>query len=195
MEMNTLTMWIVAAGFCGLLALTKACSVDNGEFITTIVVEEETEIGSVVAGLHFDYPELVMRVVVIDSNPYFDYLPANNSFVVKARIDVDEGLSTVQRMTLMCQPKNGPQLEIEVELELLDINDFTPEFTLEEYTFFISEAAIEDTQIAVLEARDRDIKNVYVEYELLATPYSALQNEHSKSNHTGCELVTKKLCG
>lgn len=62
--------------------------------------------------LDLDNPQSIESIVVSDSNPYFDYLPANHSFVVKARIDIDRGLNTVQTMTLECKTLNGPTFNV-----------------------------------------------------------------------------------
>ena len=68
--------------------------------------------GSVVGRLNFDNPEQVSSVEVIDSNPYFDFDPSNNTFTVKKRIDIDQGLNTLQLMILECTPTAGPKLEV-----------------------------------------------------------------------------------
>lgn len=69
-------------------------------------------IGSVVGRLNFDSPEQVSSVTVVDSNPYFEFNPSDNTFTVKKRIDIDQGLNTLQLMILECMPTNGPTLEV-----------------------------------------------------------------------------------
>lgn len=77
--------------------------------------------GSVVGSLNFDNPGSVQAVTVVDSNPYFEFNAADKTFTVKKRIDIDQGLNTIQLMILECTPMSGPKLEVRQEIELIAI--------------------------------------------------------------------------
>lgn len=62
--------------------------------------------------LHFLLPDSVASVATVDSNAYFEYVPSNNSFIVKSRIDVDRGLNMVQLMILECTRTDGLKLPV-----------------------------------------------------------------------------------
>ncbi|KAF6037695.1 GPRSTN [Bugula neritina] len=168
-------LWIISFYLCCILRPSSTCEVDGGAFFTTITVNEETEIGTVVGSLNFVNPESIAKVEVVDPNPYFDYISSNNSLVVTSRIDMDQGLNPLQLMILECMNTNGPTLEIEVEFELKDVNDFAPTFKpTNQYSASISEAAIIGTQISLVEADDDDIKNAFIIYELQTSEHSSL---------------------
>lgn len=53
-----------------------------------------------------------MSISVVDDSRYFRYNFTADQFYVESRIDIDEGLQSVQTMLLLCQPKQGPSLEV-----------------------------------------------------------------------------------
>ena len=52
------------------------------------------------------------RIEIVEDSPFFMYNFTADSFVVKARIDVDRGLDPLQLMIINCVPVAGPELEV-----------------------------------------------------------------------------------
>ncbi|XP_067945156.1 protocadherin-19-like [Watersipora subatra] len=164
---------IIAVLVLAQIPLTDGCSVDGGKFIQVVEVEEEMAVDTSVGRLKLDNPERVRKLVLEEPNSYIDLVLDNfgkeASFIISQRIDIDRsGLNRLQTMSIACVDIDGVNLEIDIEFELADTNDLAPVFQpSNHYNFSFDESMPVGRQIGVVNAKDDDIDNYFVTYDLL----------------------------
>ncbi|KFO19357.1 Protocadherin gamma-A1 [Fukomys damarensis] len=167
------TVFMLLCLFLGLLLEARAGSI-------LYSVPEETEKGSFVGNIAKDLGlqplELVKRGVRIVSKgrtQLFSLNPRSGSLVTAGRIDREELCAQSARCLVNFNILVEDEMKLfPVEVEIIDINDNTPQFQLEELEFKMNEITPPGTRIPLPFGQDPDVgMNSLQRYQLSSNPH------------------------
>ncbi|XP_056667397.1 protocadherin alpha-3 isoform X22 [Monodelphis domestica] len=182
------------------LLLFTFCEVGSGQVHYSVTEEAKhgTFVGRIAQDLGLEVGELVSRLFRVVSTNRRDYLEVNAQngiLFVNSRIDREE----------LCDrnPVCGIHLEVivdkplqvfHVEVEIKDINDNPPTFSLREKNLFIPESRVLDSLFPLEGASDADIGvNSVLTYRLSPNDYFTLDMQINDEQIKPLGLVLKKL--
>ena len=131
--------------------------------VVNITIPEDTPTGFVILeGINATDADHGLNALVrfyITSGDVTDSFSINNltgEVIVSGELDREQGASIT--LTIAARDQGQPPLQdtIEIKVFLLDINDYTPQFTEESYDVFVNENSAVDTSIFRFEAKDLD---------------------------------------
>ncbi|XP_057177572.1 protocadherin alpha-C2-like isoform X2 [Triplophysa rosa] len=173
------------------------CGLALGQIRYSVPEESEsgTIVGDIAQELGLDNRKLSTRKIKVTSNSgkrYVDY--KNGNLLVNERIDRETlcDSSTVCVLNLEVLLEN-PSEEHNVEVEITDVNDNTPQFPRDEYQLEITESALPGSRFPIEHAQDPDIGTNSVRlYRLSPNEHFALDSNKPSLNTKHIELVLKK---
>uniref|UniRef100_A0A5F8GK38 Cadherin domain-containing protein n=1 Tax=Monodelphis domestica TaxID=13616 RepID=A0A5F8GK38_MONDO len=190
-ERNRLSHWLLLFTFCevgsGQVHYSVTEEAKHGTFVGRIAQDLGLEVGELVSRL--------FRVVSTNRRDYLEVNAQNGILFVNSRIDREE----------LCDrnPVCGIHLEVivdkplqvfHVEVEIKDINDNPPTFSLREKNLFIPESRVLDSLFPLEGASDADIGvNSVLTYRLSPNDYFTLDMQINDEQIKPLGLVLKKL--
>nr|XP_054345291.1 protocadherin gamma-A1 [Pongo pygmaeus] len=181
-----------------LLCLSLELLLEAGAGNIHYSVPEETDKGSFVGNIAKDLglqpQELADRGVRIVSRgrmPLFALSPRSSSLITAGRIDREElcaqSLPCLVSFNILVEDK---MKLFPVEVEIIDINDNTPQFQLEELEFKMNEITTPGTRISLPFGQDLDVgMNSLQNYQLSSNPHFSLDVQHGADGHQHPEMV------
>ncbi|XP_013367617.1 PREDICTED: protocadherin gamma-A1-like isoform X2 [Chinchilla lanigera] len=188
---NCCTVLMLLCLFLGLLLEARA-----GDILYS--VPEETEKGSFVGDIGKDLGlqplELAKRGVRIVSRgrkQLFSLNPRSGSLVTAGRIDREELCAQSARCLVNFNILVEDEMKLfSVEVEIIDINDNTPQFQLEELEFKMSEITPPGTRISLPFGQDLDVGiNSLQRYQLSSNPHFSLDVQQGTDGLQPPEMV------
>lgn len=181
------------------LLIFLLCGLTNGQIHYSIPEELENGalVGDVVRDLGLDLGKLSnrrMRVTPDSGRRYFTINHKTGKLVVSDRIDRE----TVCEFSGTCLRKLEVVLENplevhNVEVEILDVNDNSPQFPRDEYQLEVSESALTTSRFHIEGAQDADDgSNSVKQYRLGPNDHLTLDSIKPFSNNKHIELILKK---
>ncbi|XP_056667400.1 protocadherin alpha-4 isoform X25 [Monodelphis domestica] len=184
---------------CSFLFHT-AWEVGSGQVHYSVSEEAKhgTFVGRIAQDLGLDVGDVVMRLFRVVSKGRRDYLEVNRQngiLFVNSRIDREElcGRNPVCRIHLEVIVDKPVQV-FHVEVEIKDINDNPPVFSVTQKNLFISESSPLDSRFPLEGAWDEDIgENALLTYNLSPNEYFALDVKKKDEKMNSLTLVLKKV--
>ncbi|XP_030648237.1 protocadherin alpha-C2-like isoform X1 [Chanos chanos] len=182
-----------------LLVFLLFCGLAFGQIRFSIPEELETGaiVGDLVQNLGLDIRKLsTRRIKVTSSNGkrYVDVNPKNGKLFVNERIDRESLCDVSSTCLLNFEVLVENPLEVHnVEVEITDANDNTPQFPRDEYQLEITESALPGSRFPIEHAQDPDLGSNSVRlYRLSPNEHFALDSNKPSLNTKHVELVLKK---
>nr|XP_045250899.1 protocadherin gamma-A1 isoform X20 [Macaca fascicularis] len=183
-----------------LLCLSLELLLEAGAGNIHYSVPEETDKGSFVGNIAKDLglqpQELADRGVRIVSRgrmPLFALNPRSGSLITAGRIDREE--LCAQRMPCLVSFNILVEDKMKlfpVEVEIIDINDNTPQFQLEELEFKMNEITTPGTRISLPFGQDLDVGvNSLQSYQLSSNPHFSLDVQQGADGPQHPEMVLR----
>ncbi|KAM9064825.1 protocadherin alpha-3-like [Sarcophilus harrisii] len=177
-----------------------AWEVGSGQVHYSVLEEAKhgTFVGRIAQDLGLEVGELVSRLFRMVSKGRRDYLEVNvqnGILFVNSRIDREElcGRSPVCSIHLEVIVDKPLQV-FHVEVEIKDINDNPPVFSLRQKNLFISESSPLDSRFSLEGALDEDIgENALLTYNLNPNEYFTLYVKKKEEQMNSLKLVLKKV--
>ncbi|KAF4015172.1 hypothetical protein G4228_006337 [Cervus hanglu yarkandensis] len=161
-------------------------------------VSEETDkgffVGNIAKDLGLQPQELMERGVRIVSRgrkQLFALNPRSGSLVTAGRIDREELCAQSARCLVSFSVLVEDKMKLfPVEVEIIDINDNTPEFQLEEVQFKMNEITAPGTRIPLPSGQDLDVgMNSLQSYQLSSNPHFSLDAQQGSDGSQQPEMV------
>ncbi|XP_037403072.1 protocadherin alpha-2-like isoform X43 [Pygocentrus nattereri] len=159
-------------------------------------VKKGTVVGNIAKDLNLDVQELQSRLfqVVAGSNKrYFEVNLKTGALFVNDRLDREELCEAKQRCSLNIEAMaQNPLTLYRVEVNIVDINDNSPVFSIETLVLNITENVLPGDRFSLPLARDMDVgTNAVKSYKLSANEYFSLDVQ-SSGEGVSAELVLQK---
>ncbi|KAH0618106.1 hypothetical protein JD844_017090 [Phrynosoma platyrhinos] len=156
-----------------------------------------TFVGRIAQDLGLEVSELVPRMFRMESQGHRDYFEVNvqnGVLFVNSRIDREELCGKIPICTIHLEVIVEKPLRIfHVEVEIKDINDNAPSFSVNQLTLLISEATAYGSRFSLETASDADIgKNALIEYKISPSECFVLDTQNNQGKSMLLELVLKK---
>ncbi|XP_068960327.1 protocadherin alpha-3-like [Petaurus breviceps papuanus] len=182
------------------LLLHTAWEVGNGQVHYSVLEEAKhgTFVGRIAQDLGLEVGELVSRLFRMVSKGRRDYLEVNvqnGILFVNSRIDREElcGRNPVCSIHLEVIVEKPLQV-FHVEVEIKDINDSPPMFSVRQKNLFISESSPLESRFPLEGALDADIgENALLTYSLNPNEYFTLDVKKKDEKMNSLKLVLKKV--
>ncbi|XP_011795097.1 PREDICTED: protocadherin gamma-A1 [Colobus angolensis palliatus] len=183
-----------------LLCLSLELLLEAGAGNIHYSVLEETDKGSFVGNIAKDLglqpQELADRGVRIVSRgrmPLFALNPRSGSLITAGRIDREElcaqSMPCLMSFNILVEDK---MKLFPVEVEIIDINDNTPQFQLEELEFKMNEITTPGTRISLPFGQDLDVGvNSLQSYQLSSNPHFSLDVQQGANGPQHPEMVLR----
>ncbi|XP_016340180.1 protocadherin alpha-C2-like isoform X2 [Sinocyclocheilus anshuiensis] len=179
------------------LLLLLFCGLALGQIRYSVPEESEsgTIVGDIAQDLGLDIRKLPTRKIKVTSDSgkrYVDH--KNGKLLVNERIDretlCDTSAACVLNLEVLLE---DPNEDHNVEVEITDVNDHTPQFPRDEYQLEITESALPGSRFPIEHAQDPDIGTNSVRlYRLSPNEHFALDSNKPSLNTKHIELVLKK---
>ncbi|XP_059201777.1 protocadherin alpha-2-like isoform X8 [Centropristis striata] len=160
-------------------------------------VNKGTVVGNIAKDLNVNVQELEtrdLRVVSTYSKKYFDVNLRTGNLFVDERIDREELCPNVVKCSLKIQAVlNNPMTAHRIEVNVLDINDNSPDFIEKTYSLNISESSLTGERYLLPVAEDADIgSNSVKSYKLSQNEHFSLDVQSGGEHGVSAELVLQK---
>nr|XP_020655034.1 protocadherin alpha-2-like isoform X4 [Pogona vitticeps] len=182
-----------------LVLLHTAWEMGSGQLQYSVPEESQhgTFVGRIAQDLGLEVEELVPRMFRMESEDQKDYFEVNvqnGILFVNSRIDREELCGKSPFCAIHLQLIVDKPLEVfHVEVEIKDINDNAPSFSVNQLNFFLSEATAYGSRFPLKSASDADIgKNALIEYKISSNEYFVLDTQNKQGKNVLLELVLKK---
>ncbi|XP_061007539.1 protocadherin gamma-A1 isoform X27 [Dama dama] len=161
-------------------------------------VSEETDkgffVGNIAKDLGLQPQELMesgVRIVSRGRKQLFALNPRSGSLVTAGRIDREELCAQSARCLVSFSVLVEDKMKLfPVEVEIIDINDNTPEFQLEEVEFKMNEITAPGTRIPLPSGQDLDVgMNSLQSYQLSSNPHFSLDAQQGSDGSQKPEMV------
>ncbi|KAM5169152.1 protocadherin gamma-A1 [Callospermophilus lateralis] len=179
---------------CLFLELLLAASARN----ILYSVPEETDKGSFVGNIAKDLgleprelAERRVRIVSRGRTQLFSLNPRSGSLVTAGRIDREELCAQSARCLVSFNILVEDEMKLfPIEVEIIDINDNTPQFQFEELEFKMNEITTPGTRIPLPFGQDLDVgMNSLQSYQLSYNPHFSLDVQHGPDGPQHPEMV------
>ncbi|XP_053893202.1 protocadherin alpha-8-like isoform X5 [Malaclemys terrapin pileata] len=182
-----------------LVLLHTAWEVGSGQVRYSVPEESKhgTFVGRLAQDLGLEVAELVPRMFRMVSNgrrDYFEVNLQNGVLFVNSRVDREElcGQSPLCAIDLEVIV-DKPLRIFHVEVEIQDINDNAPVFSINELNLFISESRLPGSRFPLEGASDADIgSNSLLTYKLSPSEHFTLDVQKKNDKSKSAELVLRK---
>ncbi|XP_042317570.1 protocadherin alpha-13-like [Sceloporus undulatus] len=182
-----------------LVLLHTAWEMGSGQLHYSVPEESQhgTFVGRIAQDLGLEVSELVPRMFRMESQgdgDYFEVNVQNGVLFVNSRIDREELCGKISVCIIHLEVIVEKPLRIfHVEVEIKDINDNAPSFSVNQLTFFISEATAYGSRFSLESASDADIgKNALIEYKISPSECFVIDTQNNQGKSMLLELVLKK---
>ncbi|XP_053179579.1 protocadherin alpha-3-like [Scomber japonicus] len=160
-------------------------------------VNKGTVVGNIAKDLNINVQDLEtrdLRIVSSDSKKYFEVNLRTGNLFVDERIDREELCPNVVKCSLKIQAVlNNPMTAHRIEVNVLDINDNSPDFVERAYTLNISESSLTGERYFLPVAVDADIgSNTVKTYKLSQNEHFSLDVQSGGEHGVSAELVLQK---
>ncbi|XP_028383467.2 protocadherin alpha-11 isoform X10 [Phyllostomus discolor] len=186
---------------CLLLSLLLLASWETGSGQVHYSVPEEakhgTFVGRIAQDLGLELTELVPRLFRVASEDYGDLLEVNlqnGILFVNSRIDREELCGRSAECSIHLEVVVERPLQVfHVEVEVKDINDNPPVFSLKEQKLLISESKQPDSRFPLEGASDADVgENALLTYSLSQNEFFSLELPTNSKQTNRLSLALKK---
>ncbi|XP_063731805.1 protocadherin alpha-2-like isoform X9 [Eleginops maclovinus] len=160
-------------------------------------VNKGTVVGNIAKDLNLNVQDLEtrdLRIVSSYSKKYVDVNLRTGNLVVDERINREELCPHTAQCSLRIQAVlNNPMNVHRIEINILDINDNSPEFIEQTYSLNISESMSPGERYLIPIAEDADIgSNTVKSYKLSQNAYFSLDMQSAGEDGVSAELVLQK---
>ncbi|XP_063731806.1 protocadherin alpha-2-like isoform X10 [Eleginops maclovinus] len=160
-------------------------------------VNKGTVVGNIAKDLNLNVQDLEtrdLRIVSSYSKKYFDVILRTGNLVVDERINREELCPHTAQCSLRIQAVlNNPMNVHRIEINILDVNDNSPEFIERTYSLNISESTSPGERYLLPIAEDADIgSNTVKSYKLSQNEYFSLDVQSAGEDGVSAELVLQK---
>ncbi|XP_006891272.1 PREDICTED: protocadherin gamma-A1 [Elephantulus edwardii] len=169
---------------------------------TRYSVPEETDKGSLVGNIAKDLgiqpqelAERGVRIVSRGKTQFFALNPRSGTLVTAGRIDREELCAQSARCLVNFNILLKDQMKLfPVEVEIIDINDNTPQFQIEELEVKMNEITTVGTRIPLPSGQDLDVgMNSLQSYQLSINPHFSLDVQQGADGPQNPEMVLQSL--
>ncbi|XP_046901957.1 protocadherin alpha-2-like [Hypomesus transpacificus] len=160
-------------------------------------VNKGAAVGNIAKDLNLNVQELESRmfqVVSESSKKYFDVNLKSGVLFVNERIDREEICGTSEKCSLSLQAiVQNPMSIFRVEINILDINDNAPSFSVNSLTLNITENTVAGERLFLPVAEDADVgSNSVKTYKLSPNEHFSLDVQSGGEQSVSAELVLQK---
>uniref|UniRef100_A0A3P9MV21 Cadherin domain-containing protein n=1 Tax=Poecilia reticulata TaxID=8081 RepID=A0A3P9MV21_POERE len=179
-----------------LLCLCE-CGASHLSYTISEEVNKGTLLANIAKDLNVDVQELEDRdlnILSSNSKKYFDVNLGTGDIFVNDRIDREELCSNTERCSLRIQAVLlNPMVVHRIEVNVLDINDNSPDFNENLYFLNISESVSPGERFLLPVAEDADMGNYAVKsYKLDKNQHFSLDVQSTGEDGLSAELVLEK---
>ncbi|XP_027864595.1 protocadherin alpha-3-like [Xiphophorus couchianus] len=182
--------WIVLLCLC-------ECNASHLSYTISEEVNKGALLANIAKDLNINVQELEdrgLRILSSDSKKYFDVNLATGNIFVNDRIDREELCSNAERCSLRIQAVLlNPMVVHRIEVNVLDINDNSPDFNEHLYFLNISESVSPGERFLLPVAEDADVGSYAVKsYKLDKNEHFSLDVQSAGEDGLSAELVLQK---
>uniref|UniRef100_A0A8C9UQI6 Cadherin domain-containing protein n=1 Tax=Spermophilus dauricus TaxID=99837 RepID=A0A8C9UQI6_SPEDA len=179
---------------CLFLELLLAASARNILYSVPEETDKGSFVGNIAKDLGLEPQELAERGVRIVSRgrtQLFSLNPRSGSLVTAGRIDREELCAQSSRCLVSFNILVEDEMKLfPIEVEIIDINDNTPQFQFEELEFKMNEITTPGTRIPLPFGKDLDVgMNSLQSYQLSYNPHFSLDVQHGPDGPQHPEMV------
>nr|XP_027783589.1 protocadherin gamma-A1-like [Marmota flaviventris] len=179
---------------CLFLELLLAASARNILYSVPEETDKGSFVGNIAKDLGLEPQELAERGVRIVSRgrtQLFSLNPRSGSLVTAGRIDREELCAQSARCLVSFNILVEDEMKLfPIEVEIIDINDNTPQFQFEELEFKMNEITTPGTRIPLPFGKDLDVgMNSLQSYQLSYNPHFSLDVQHGPDGPQHPEMV------
>ncbi|XP_053101881.1 protocadherin alpha-8-like [Hemicordylus capensis] len=182
-----------------LVLLHTAWEMGSGQLHYSVPEESQhgTFVGRIAQDLGLEVSELVPRLFRIESEEHGDYFEVNvqnGILFVNSRIDREELCGKSPLCSIHLEVIVDKPLRIfHVEVEIKDINDNAPIFSVNQLNLFISESTTSGSRLSLESASDADVgQNAQIAYRVSLNDYFVLNTQNKNGKIMSPELVLKR---
>ncbi|KAM4554702.1 protocadherin alpha-3-like [Odontesthes bonariensis] len=180
-----------------LLMCLCECSASQLSYSISEEVNKGTVVGNIAKDLNLNLKEVEtrdLRIVSTNSKKYFNVDLQTGNIFVNERIDREELCPNSALCSLKIQAVlSNPMTVHRIEVNVLDLNDNSPEFVEQLYLLNISESMYPGERYLLPIAEDADTgTNSIKSYKLSQTEHFSLDVQSSGEHGVSAELVLKK---
>ncbi|XP_076020960.1 protocadherin alpha-3-like [Genypterus blacodes] len=182
-----------------ILAVLCLCGCSSAQLSYSVSEEANkgTVVGNIAKDLNLNVQELEardLRIVSSYSKKYFDVNLRTGNIYVAERIDREELCPNTVKCSMNIQAVlSNPMNVHRIEVSVLDVNDNSPVFIEESYSFNISESLFPGERYLLPAAVDRDIgSNSVQSYKLSQNDHFSLDVQSGGEHSVSSELVLQK---
>ncbi|EDL10137.1 protocadherin gamma-A1 precursor [Mus musculus] len=192
-----LTGWSLLVLVCLSLELLLEAGAGNIRYSVPEETDKGSFVGSIAKDLGLETRELMergIRIVSRGRSQLFSLNPRSGSLVTAGRIDREElcAQSTPCVVSFNILMEDEMKL-LPIEVEIIDINDNTPQFQLEELELKMSEITTPGTRIPLPLGQDLDVGiNSLQSYQLSANPHFSLDVQQGPEGPQQPEMVLQR---
>ncbi|EDL76365.1 rCG49295, isoform CRA_a [Rattus norvegicus] len=192
-----LTGWSLLMLLCLSLELLLEAGAGNIRYSVPEETDKGSFVGSIAKDLGLETRELAerrIRIVSRGRSQLFSLNPRSGSLVTAGRIDREElcaqSVPCVVSFNILMEDKVKL---VPIEVEIIDINDNTPQFQLEELELKMSEITTPGTRIPLPLGQDLDVGiNSLQSYQLSANPHFFLDVQQGPDGPQQPEMVLQR---
>ncbi|XP_050419462.1 cadherin EGF LAG seven-pass G-type receptor 2 isoform X2 [Patella vulgata] len=165
---------MVAMGSCVDLTKADLCDVNGSYEVFIRGIREDTQIGEVIYTINFAGTpnEIILQQA---ANSFFDFDPQTRNVTIKAGLDREtQGEKLTFKVSCKVNTTNAPTVDITVNVLIVDVNDNSPNFTVNTYYLNISEdVPVGQNIVTNIKANDSDPgQNGQILYDIVQGQYS-----------------------
>ncbi|XP_064182039.1 protocadherin alpha-8-like isoform X7 [Anguilla rostrata] len=181
------------------LSTLSVCGTAFGQIIYSVSeeVKEGTFVGNLAKDLNFNVDDLesrMLRIVTGTKKKYFEVNLKTGIFFVNERVDREELCPRIATCFLNVEAVvDGPLSIYRIQINIVDINDHSPVFSLKTQCINISESTLPGAKFILQSADDEDVgSNSVKSYRLSQNEHFSLDVQSGGEESVSAELILQK---